>query len=568
MNSKVLPIAILFALSMTGYSFARDQQADGWSEDVDYLVRRIEIMHPNPYAYIPKEKFYQLKNDLQDKIPGMSEADIVISIMRLVATLQDGHTRLSFVQSDPQWLNERFHLLPILFYPFKDGVFVLAGLEKYKDLVGSKVLRIGSMPIAEVTSRLGKFWSHDNTSGERKYLYYALGIAEMLKAIGAVNDTTEIELELQFSTNEKSAVLLPIQSLLTMAPHYSAGWYPQDRKGLAVMNERAENPTSLWMKNPRKKFWYEYLPEDKIMYLQINSLNFPHPGGGERGPFGRLCDDFFTALDQSNAEKVVIDIRWNNGGNHVEQPLLKGFISRPRFDKAGRLFLITGRVTYSAAVHFTTLFKKHTHVTIVGEPCSGRPNHFGAVRTFRLPHHHQILIHCSIDYYQDSEPFDFNVTHTPDIGREMTADHFRNNADPSLQAVRDYELIFQAVESLKQDSVQGYGESGIQGLKKAYQRNKQALLETGYSRENFFKELYELIFAQQKDNEPDLIDFLSFVSEECPESIDLCFAFANRLESAGRMEEAKTHYRRCLMLNPTCHYARIKLELMELDIKR
>ncbi|MFC2102127.1 hypothetical protein ACFLS7_03960 [Bacteroidota bacterium] len=51
-------LILISCLLMAGITYAQDQQADAWRGDLDYLVQRIEIMHPNPYAFFPKEEFY------------------------------------------------------------------------------------------------------------------------------------------------------------------------------------------------------------------------------------------------------------------------------------------------------------------------------------------------------------------------------------------------------------------------------------------------------------------------------------------------------------------------------
>jgi len=403
---KKLTLIIQLFLSVAMSIYAQDQRAEAWRSDLDYLVQRIEIMHPDPYAFFPKEEFYQLKEKLYDKIPNLSDVDIVLSISELLNTLQDGHTRWAFEHSDPKWLQQTFHVLPLIQYAFKDGIYIMAGLQQYQSLVGSKVLQIGEMPISEVTSKLGKMWSHDNPPGEKKFFYYTLGMVEMLKRAGAVEDVSKIEMALLNEQDEKATVKLPVVDFFTMAPFFGSSWYPQTGNGLIAMNHEADNSLPLWLRNPGEKFWFEYIPKEKTMFLQINSLNFPNGSGKERSPFGKLCDQFFESFDQSGAEKMVIDIRANTGGNHVELPLLEGIMARPNINKPDRLFLITGRVTFSAAVHLTTQLKRYTNITLIGEAPSGRPNHYGANRAFRLPNHPEIKIHCSIDYYQDSQPFD------------------------------------------------------------------------------------------------------------------------------------------------------------------
>lgn len=560
---------ILFScLLVAGISYAQDQNSGAWRDDLDYLVQRIEIMHPNPYAFFSKEEFYKLKEIFYNEIPNLSDVDIVISISELLATLQDGHTRWAFEYSDPQWLEQTFHFLPIIQYPFDDGIYVLAAIPQYRELVGSKITKIGKMSITNVTSKLGKIWSHDNPYGERKFLYYTLSLAEMLKKVGSIEDVSKIDVVLQNTRNEEVKAQIATVSFMSMAGFFAGTWYPQSSDGLVTINENAKNPLPLWLKHTDKEFWFEYIPEEKTMFLQINSLNFPRGNANEEDAFSRLCEEFFEAFDRNAAEKLVIDIRMNTGGNHVELPLLKGIIARPHIDKPDKLFLITGRVTFSAAVHLATILKRYTNITIIGEPASGRPNHYGAKRGFRLPNHPQIEIHCSIDYYQDSEPFDFNIINAPDIWTEMTAADYLNNIDPAMGAVKDYDQIAYLVKTSLLELEQAYTGTGITKMKETYGLIKQTLLESGYNLEKFLAEFYDGFLSVNTKSTADLIEYLAFSVSECPESIDLCYSLAVRLDSEGRFDEAKTMYNRCLQLNSAHQYAKMKLGLMELKEKK
>lgn len=548
-------------LLLTAFLFAQAQESRLWQEDLEYLAKRIEIMHPNPYAQFPRAEFVRLKDALSARIPSLSEADIVIAISELLANLRDGHTRMGFELSDPAWLDRTFHMLPFLFYPFLDGVHILAGMPDFKEWVGAKVTRIGSLPAEEAAARLGGLFSHDNLHAKRKSLYYTLGMAEMLKYIGAAESADKVVLTLQTAGGEERTVGFETVSFINMARHLG-GWYPQAGGGLSAMNETASAPLPLWLKNREKNFWFEYVPRDKMMYLQVNSLNIPR--GNEPGSFGLLCDDFFKAFDEFAPEKLVIDVRANNGGNHVELPLLKGVLARPAIDRPDRLFLITGIVTYSAAVHFTSVFRQYTNATVVGEPTAGRPNHYGALRRIQLPNHPQAVIACSVDYYQDSEPFDFNTTQTPDILAVMTASDYRNNVDPCLERVRDYGRITAWVPTLEEELKSAYAAGGLEALKQAFRRNKSELQKSGYNPEKFFFDFRRKWFFNNTKSAADDLDYLAFALDERPESIDLCYLLAARLEAEGRLDDAKTRYRQCLSLNPECHYARMKIGLLEL----
>lgn len=545
--------------------FAQNQNPSAWQEDLDYLVKRIEIMHPAPYAFFPREEFHKLKEKLHDEIPSLNDADIVISISELLANLQDGHTRMGFENSDFAWLGANFHLLPFILYPFDDGVYIMAGQPKFRDLVGLKVEKLGKLPIAEALVKLGRLYSHDNAQGRKKSLYYTLVFAEMLKKIGATDGVDRISLSLRNAKNKLLKVGIDTVPFTDMA-RFLGSWYPQASPELITMNEASKNPRPLWLTNNEKNFWFEYIPEEKLMFLQINSLLSPH-GDGE-GSFAQLCGQFFAAFDKARPEKLVIDIRANNGGNHVELPLLKGILARPEIDRPDRLFLITGRVTYSAAVHFTTVFKKHTQATTIGEPTAGRPNHYGAVRPFKLPNHPQITIGCSVDYYQDSEPFDFTTTHVPDILTAVTAADYRNNIDPAVKKVLEYGRIRDRVRGIALELGKEYAANGGNGLKNAYLARKQELLNSGYNPEKFFNDFIDDWFFANKKSMSDYIELLAFVCSECPESIDFLYALAVRYEAQSRLADAVACYNRCLELNPAHHYARMKLDLLKLHGKQ
>ncbi|MCG7852131.1 MAG: hypothetical protein MIO92_06380 [Methanosarcinaceae archaeon] len=45
---------IIFTIS---YAFCQNNRTENWEEDIDYLIKRLEITHPNPYANISKELF-------------------------------------------------------------------------------------------------------------------------------------------------------------------------------------------------------------------------------------------------------------------------------------------------------------------------------------------------------------------------------------------------------------------------------------------------------------------------------------------------------------------------------
>jgi len=68
-------------------------QPDNLKEDLDFLFKTIEEVHPNIYAYINKEIYALVKNELYTQIDhAMSISEFYISIQPVVYFLQDSHT--------------------------------------------------------------------------------------------------------------------------------------------------------------------------------------------------------------------------------------------------------------------------------------------------------------------------------------------------------------------------------------------------------------------------------------------------------------------------------------------
>lgn len=65
--------------------------------DIDYLVKTIEEVHPAPYYSISKEKFYFLRDSIKQKIDGaIQRKDLFLILTPLLKSINDGHTSIKF----------------------------------------------------------------------------------------------------------------------------------------------------------------------------------------------------------------------------------------------------------------------------------------------------------------------------------------------------------------------------------------------------------------------------------------------------------------------------------------
>jgi hypothetical protein len=189
-------------------------------------------------------------------------------------------------------------------------------------------------------------------------------------------------------------------------------------------------PRPLHLRNRELPFWFEYLPADDLVYFQFNAVR-DHPAE----TFAAFCDRLFGFIEDRNAGRLVIDMRWNGGGNTpLTQHLLHHLIASKRLSRRGALFVIIGRLTFSAAQNTVTAIERETSAIFVGEPTGSRPNFIGERIDFELPYS-KVRANAADLFWQTSWPTDHRTWTAPDIYAPPTFEAYRRNQDPALDAI-------------------------------------------------------------------------------------------------------------------------------------
>ena len=114
---------------------------------------------------------------------------------------------------------------------------------------------------------------------------------------------------------------------------------PIDRdevKKFVRANANSKSPEPISFKKNDDRFWYEYLPEKKIVYCQYNQV--ANKDGESLESFWGKMFDF---INQKSANTLVIDMRNNGGGNNfLNRPLIHGLIRCDRVNQPGHLFVL------------------------------------------------------------------------------------------------------------------------------------------------------------------------------------------------------------------------------------
>ena len=147
----------------------------------------------------------------------------------------------------------------------------------------------------------------------------------------------------------------------------------------------------MYREKPGEPFWFTSLPESKTTYVAWRRYQ----------SLGDQARALFTAIDKQPPRRLVIDLRQNGGGDffegrkHMVEPIRK----RAALNQKGRLFVIIGRATYSAAMVNAIDFRKDTNAILVGEPIGERPNSYSENDEMTLPNS-RLVVSYSTRYYK------------------------------------------------------------------------------------------------------------------------------------------------------------------------
>ena len=192
-------------------------------------------------------------------------------------------------------------------------------------------------------------------------------------------------------------------------------------------------PVPLYLKNMGTGYWFEYLPENKTVYFQFTLIR-----NDKKESLVAFSERLFKFINETEVEKLVIDIRWNNGGNAtLLPPLVEGLIKNEKINKQGKLFVIIGRRVFSAAQTAATHFERYTNAVFLGEPTGSSPNFVGEEDSVKLPYS-KIGINVSDLYWENSYPHDKRTWIAPQFYIPPTFESFRANRDPVMEAILAY----------------------------------------------------------------------------------------------------------------------------------
>lgn len=308
--------------------------------------------------------------------------------------------------------------------------------------------------------------------------------------------------------------------------------------------------TPLWLQgDPRDPLRLEYVPEGRTAYVQFNRV-----GDAPDETIAAFAERLRAFVDSALVDRVVLDLRLNRGGDGtLNRPLVLSLIQSPKLQGPGRLFVVIGRSTFSAAQFLVHDLEEYTDAVFVGEPTAGKANSYGDSRRITLPNS-GVTVRASIYYWQHGHPLDSRPWKGPDIAADLTSRDYRANVDPAMREI----LAWQPEASLAERMRDAFAAGDSAGALELYLGYKTDPRHAYTDTEVELNALgYELL---RQGRHGAAITVLQLNTADHPGSSNAFDSLGEAYMEAGRREEAVQCYERALTLDPANENARQRLE--------
>lgn len=384
----------------------------GWQADLDGFIAALDALHPDLFHDTSKADFERAVGELRATVPTATDDALMVGACRLVA-LVSAHGRDSHTGLYPWSPDSHFpvHSLPLRLWLFPDGIHVIEALAPYEDLVGARVDSIAGRPVADVVRALAPLIPRDNDTTARLLTPRFLVMPEVLHGLGLVDGIGPLDLAVVDARGAARTVsITPIGMT-----EYNAWAGPY---GLFL----PADPKVRYLSRMEEPLWWTLLAGGTL-YVQYNRVDFVEAEAAELA----------TVLLGADVKRVVVDIRHNYGGEFRALDSVVNAFDIAKFDKAGRLFLITGRNTYSGGSIFAGELQARTSLTIVGEPMGGSPDPWADPDDHRLPWSGLAITVATL--LEPTTPPDARLGIDPDVAVPLTFADWTAGRDPALDTI-------------------------------------------------------------------------------------------------------------------------------------
>lgn len=401
MKQTILAILLLLGVSaIKAQNISKDQAIS----DIDTLFHTLVEVHPNLYGNIGKSSIdSQIANVKADIKESVSSIELYQRLAPIVAQIGDAHTTLALPYREVMIKAGKY--IPV--FPTIDSntgkMYVKASVDNAVPY-DSEILSINGISAADMVNQMKAY-----IGGEREFFRLTMIDSNIMGMFHMLFPATEYAISYR-EPDEKQDKSITLQAV--DAEKLNSGLVLSP-KILKLMEEHGGDAP----------YTFRITDDKKVAIMNFDVCQ-------DVKGMEQFADSMFTTLRQQNIKDLIIDVRFNGGGNsNVGDVLLKHIAPKPfaqfgktlvkvtpttialtgdRYEKpdthvipenpasrheplpeakrfSGNVYLLTSHTTFSSAASFAWAFKEAGCGTVIGEETGGMSVHYGDVITFRLP---------------------------------------------------------------------------------------------------------------------------------------------------------------------------------------
>lgn len=409
-----------------------------WREDLKFAVDTF-LARDRSFSPEAREQFRSAIGKLQQTVESKTDEQIIVELAKAVALAKNAHTRLYLVRN-----RSELRRYPIRVWWFPEGLYVVRTTPEYSALLGARILRIAGRSVQQVKNEVAPLYAGNDAW--RTYLSaYTMTSPDVLMGLGLISESGKTEvvfMDRQGRKGRRELEPMPLRrsdqpteswwDLCPKRPRNDGDWV----SALTLPVERQP----LYLLDTERSYWSHYLPEDRILYLQFNRSG--NAASGESlAEFGRRT---VAEIQTMAVRKIVIDVRFNTGGDlSIGRPFINQLSAFAKDHKI-KVYVITGRATFSAGIYHAMQLRQFAHALLVGEQFGDELDFWSEGGNLLTPnsrlslhfadrlHSYSPRLRSEFDQYLVKDT-DLSITNpAPDILVKTTARDYFAGRDPAL----------------------------------------------------------------------------------------------------------------------------------------
>jgi hypothetical protein len=360
---------------------------DKLKEDLDFLFKTIEEVHPNMHAYTSKEEFETLRDELYKSINRPTSAYEFYKLAApVVASLKNFHILLlPFFEEYKQYAKNGGKVFPLELAWDETKVLLFKNYSSVYLPAGGTVLSINGSPARGLIANFSRLVAAENKNANPWFIENPVFLRSLLRHEFGQVKSWNLKIKTESGTTQDYSVpSLSLNEFKSASSAATAAWkrhcWVRPEYHAAIIKFY-----KWWEPEELKAFFDSAFSDIHSKKIRNLIIDIRENTGGRDDCFGPLIEHL-TAEPYRLYDKVCIKIsdqaqerikhlranlpdKFENKRNGdivtIELPFRKPAYNPNRFD--GRVFLLIGRRSFSASTVFSAIMKGYKIATLIGE---------------------------------------------------------------------------------------------------------------------------------------------------------------------------------------------------------